>query len=103
MRHVLGSLENSNRSRDSAVGIEIVYGLDDQRVGVRVPVVARIVTSPCPDRLWGPPILLPRGYRGLFSPEVKLPGREADHIPPAGADVKNKWVYTSTPPYVFMA
>jgi hypothetical protein len=41
-----------SRSRDSAVGIETGYGLDDQGVGFRVPVGARIFTSPCPpDRL----------------------------------------------------
>jgi hypothetical protein len=48
---------------DTATG----YGLDDQGAGVRVPVRARIFTSPCrPDRLWGPPSLLSIGYRGLF-------------------------------------
>jgi hypothetical protein len=52
------------RSRDSAVGIATGYGLDDQRVGVRVPVGSRIVSSPRrPDRLWGPPNLS-NGYRG---------------------------------------
>jgi hypothetical protein len=28
---------------------------------------------------------------------------EADHSPPASADVKITFVYTSTPPYIFMA
>jgi hypothetical protein len=43
------------------------YGLDDQGVGVRVPVGARIFSSPCyPDRLQGPPSLLSNVYRGLF-------------------------------------
>jgi hypothetical protein len=36
-------------------------------------------------------------------PGVKRQGREADHSPPASAEVKKTWVYTSTPPYVFMA
>jgi hypothetical protein len=39
-------------SRDSAVGIAIGYGLDDQGVGVRAPVRETIFTFPCrPDRL----------------------------------------------------
>jgi hypothetical protein len=36
-------------------------------------------------------------------PGVKRPGRVADHSPPASAEVKKMWFYTSTPPYVFMA
>jgi hypothetical protein len=56
-----------NKSRDSVVGIATGYGLDGQGVGVRVPVWARIFTSPCrPNRLWGPPNPLSNGYRGLF-------------------------------------
>jgi hypothetical protein len=50
------SAENKNRtdfneSRDSSVGIATGYGLDDQGVGFRVQVGARILNSPCrPDR-----------------------------------------------------
>jgi hypothetical protein len=40
---------------------------------------------------------------GALSPGVKQPGREADHSPPTGAEVKKMWIYTSTPPYTFMA
>jgi hypothetical protein len=29
--------------------------------------------------------------------------READHSPPASAEIKKIWIYTSTPPYAFMA
>jgi hypothetical protein len=35
---------------------------------------------------------------GALSPVVKRPGREADHSPPTSAEVKNTWIYTSTPP-----
>jgi hypothetical protein len=38
----------------------------------------------------------------LFS-GVKRPGREADHSAPTTAEVKKIWIYTSTPPYAFMA
>jgi hypothetical protein len=40
---------------------------------------------------------------GALSPGVKRLGREADHIPPSTAEVKNVWSYTSTRQYVFMA
>jgi hypothetical protein len=39
---------------------------------------------------------------GDLSPGVKRQGCEADHSPPSSAHVKNAWIYTSTPPYVFM-
>jgi hypothetical protein len=34
---------------------------------------------------------------------VKRPGREADHSPATSLEVKKIWIYTSTPPYAFMA
>jgi hypothetical protein len=43
----------------------------------------------------------PTSYK--MGPGVKRQGREADHSPPTSAEVKNMWIYTSTPPYVFMA
>jgi hypothetical protein len=55
------------KNRDSVVGIATGYGLDEQGVGVRVPVGARIFSFPRrPDRLWAPPNLLSNGYRGQF-------------------------------------
>jgi hypothetical protein len=84
--------------QDSSVGIATGYGLDDRGVGVRVSVGSRIFSSPRrPDWLWG------NGYRGALSPGVKWQGREADHSSPASAEVKKMWIYTSTPPYAFMA
>jgi hypothetical protein len=92
------------RSRDSVVGIATGYGLDYRGVGVRVPVGSRIFSSPrSSDRLWGSPNLLSSGLPGALSPGVKQPGREANHSPPASADVKKMWISTSTPPYAFMA
>jgi hypothetical protein len=35
-------------------------------------------------------------------PGVKRQGREADHSLPTSAEIKKMWIYTSTPPYVFM-
>jgi hypothetical protein len=40
---------------------------------------------------------------GDFFLGVKRQGREADHSPPTSAEVNKMWIYTSTPPYVFMA
>jgi hypothetical protein len=61
------------------VSIETVHGLDGQGVRVRVPVGALFFSSPNhPDRFWGPPSILSRGYWGL-SLGAKLPGCEADH------------------------
>jgi hypothetical protein len=77
------------RSRDSSVDIATGYGLDDQGVGVWVPVSSRIFSSPRrPDRLWGPPSLLSNGYKGAVSPVLKRPERETDHSPPTSAEVR---------------
>jgi hypothetical protein len=86
----------------SAVGIATVYGLDDREVGVRVPVGARLFSTssrpalgPTPPPIqWVPVSPVPRG---------KAAGREADHSPPTSAEVNKSWIYTSTPPYAFMA
>jgi hypothetical protein len=40
---------------------------------------------------------------GGFFPGVKRLGREADHSPPTSAEAKKIWIYTSIPPYSFMA
>jgi hypothetical protein len=39
---------------------------------------------------------------GALSPRANRPGREADKSSSASAGVKNAWIYTSTPPYIFM-
>jgi hypothetical protein len=36
-------------------------------------------------------------------PGVKRLGRDANHSPPTSDEVKKTWIYTSTPPYAFMA
>jgi hypothetical protein len=40
------------------------------------------------------------GTGGSF-PGVKRPESESDHSPPTSAEIKKKWIYTSTSPYVF--
>jgi hypothetical protein len=77
-------------NRDSSVGIETGYVLDGRRVGIQVPVGSRFVSSPQRlDRLWGPSSLLFNGHQGIFSPGGRTTGREADHLPPSSAEVKN--------------
>jgi hypothetical protein len=43
------------------------------------------------------------GVSVALSPGVKRSGREAEHSPPTSAEAKNTWIYTSSPPYAFMA
>jgi hypothetical protein len=45
----------------------------------------------------GPTQLPLRWVIGDLSLEVKRPEREADHSPQTNAEVKNMWIYTSTP------
>jgi hypothetical protein len=40
---------------------------------------------------------------GTLSPGAKRPRREADHSPSTSVEIQQMWLYTSTPPYVFMA
>jgi hypothetical protein len=40
---------------------------------------------------------------GLINQAQWVSGHEADHSPPTSAKVKKTWIYTSTPPYFFMA
>jgi hypothetical protein len=47
-----------------------------------------------------PPI---QWVQGALSSGVKQQGREADHSPPTSAEVKKMWIYTSIPPYAFLA
>jgi hypothetical protein len=56
-----------DESRNSVVGIATGYGLDDQGVGVRVPVGTRIFVSCRADRLRGARSLLSNWYRGFSS------------------------------------
>jgi hypothetical protein len=80
-------------SRDSAVGIATGYRLDDQGVGVRVPVRARIFHF----SMSGAHLTYyPMGIKGSY-PGVKRLEREADHSPPTGAEVKKKKTWSIHP------
>jgi hypothetical protein len=84
-------------SRPKATG----YGLDAQ--GVRVRVLVGASFSPLDDVQSGSgahSVSYPIGTGGSF-PGCKADGAW-DYSPPTCAEVKNNWIYTCTPPYVFM-
>jgi hypothetical protein len=80
------------------------YRLDDRGLRVQVPRGVKnfhfFMSSRLALGLTQPPI---QWVVGSLSLGVKRPGREADHSPPTSAKGKKTWVYTSTPPYAFMA
>jgi hypothetical protein len=72
-------------SRDSSVGVATGW-----TAGLRIPAGVKISSAAQrPNLLWGPPSLLFNGYRRLFPRGINRPGREADHLPPSCAEVKN--------------
>jgi hypothetical protein len=52
--------------------------------------------------IWGSPNPLSNEYWVLLLSGIKRKGHESDHSPPTSAEIKNMWIYTSPPPYVFM-
>jgi hypothetical protein len=53
--------------------------------------------------LWRPIQPLIQSVPADPSAGVKRTGREVGHSPPTSDQVKKMWIYTPTPPYVFMA
>jgi hypothetical protein len=81
-----------------AAGIAIGYGLDIQRVGVRIRIEPKFFSSQRrPDRFWGPLSLLANSYRVPLSHGVKRQRREAVYSPPVSTEVKNTWIYIHFP------
>jgi hypothetical protein len=94
----------TTKSRVSAVGIATGYRLGEEWVGVQVPVGGKNFDFSMLSRpALGPTQPTIQKVLGTVSMKVKRPGYEADHSPPTSAEVKKMWIYTSTPPYVFMA
>jgi hypothetical protein len=92
------------KSRDSSVGIAPGYGLDDRGSRFRFPAGARNFSlhHRIQNGSGAHPASCPMGIKAL-SLGVKQPGREADNSPPCSAEVKNAWIYTPLPQYVFIA
>jgi hypothetical protein len=92
------------RIYDSSVGIATGYGLDEQRGGSSSP--GRVKKFSLLHIVQTGSGVHPTSYKmgtWVSFPGVKRQGREADHSPLTSAEVKKMWIYTSTPPYVFMA
>jgi hypothetical protein len=83
---------NSMRSRDSVVGIATGYGLDDRGSEFESPYDQRFSNLHVVQTGFGAhPIFYSMGMG------VKATGRGAEHLPPASAEVKKMWIYTSAP------
>ena len=67
----------------SSVGIATGYGLDGPAIESRW---GGEIFRTCPDRPWGPPNLLYKGYR-VFPRGKERPGRDADTSAPTSAVV----------------
>jgi hypothetical protein len=97
-----GSLRNNNdHSRDSVVGIGTGWtteGLELKTLKGQEFTVLYVVQTGSGVH----PASYAMGTAGS-STVIKRPRREADYSPPASAEVKNMWIYTSTPPDAFMA
>jgi hypothetical protein len=79
-------------------GISSFYEITSKYTVISVPVLSNFHFSMSSGPALGstqPPIKWVSG--------TKLQGPEADHSPPTSAEIKKMWIYTSTPPYVFMA
>jgi hypothetical protein len=86
-------------SRDSVVGMETGYGLNNLGVGVKSPGKVNnslISTSSRPALGSTQPLI--QWAQWTLSTGVKRSRREADHSPPASAEVRKMWIYISTPP-----
>jgi hypothetical protein len=84
LRHI-PCIKINTTSRYSAVGIVTGYGMDDGGVGVQSPGgVKNFLFFQSSRPALGPMQSVP----GTLFPGVKRPRREADHSPPANAEIK---------------
>jgi hypothetical protein len=74
--------------------------MDEQGFETRQGLEIFLLTTAYKPDFWGPPSFLSNGYQGVC-PRVKRSRREAEHLPPSSAEVKNAWSFTSTPQHVF--
>jgi hypothetical protein len=84
--------------QNSSDGIVTGYGLDQQGVGVRVPVAGRIFFFSATFTPALGPIQPPLQWLS----GLKQPGSEVDHSPTTNTELKKTLIHRSTLPYVFM-
>jgi hypothetical protein len=80
-----------------AIGTATGYRSDGRRVRLRVPVGEIFLISTSSRPALGstqPPI---QWVSAALPPGVKRPECEAENSPPTSTEIKNRWVYTSTP------
>jgi hypothetical protein len=94
---ILGFLTKLNMSWDISSVTALGYGLDDRGFDSRQELGIILFTTVSRPALGPthPPI---QWVSGALSLVLKRPGREADHLRPYSAEVKNAWSYTFTPP-----
>jgi hypothetical protein len=102
-RRKYGCIISWFESRDTVVGTVIGFGLDDQGVGVRVPLGEKISLLMSFRPTLGPTQPPNQWVLGTNSLGAKRSGREADHSPPTSAEFKKTLICTPTSPYFYMA
>jgi hypothetical protein len=92
----------TRRRRPLLLKYHMGYGLDDRGLESRQGLGIFLFTTAFRPALGPtqPPI---QCVPGVLFLGIKHLGREADHSTPSSAEVKNAWIYTSTPQYAFMA
>jgi hypothetical protein len=95
------SIEITDSSRDSSVGIALGYELDVRGFKSRQGLGIFFFTT-ASRSIMGPTQPPTQGVPGALSLGVKRPGREAGHSFPSNAEVKNAWSYISPPQYALM-
>jgi hypothetical protein len=73
------------------------YGMDDRKIVVLLSENARNFALKRSRLALGPTQPSIQWVPGSFASGVRRTGREFDHSPPSGAEVKNEWSYTSAP------
>jgi hypothetical protein len=85
------------------VGIATGYDLDDPGVGVSSPGGIKNFRFSMPSIPSLGSTQSPIQWISVASsPGIKRPGREAGRSPPTRAEVKKTFIYTSTPPYLYI-